>query len=187
MLSMAMFAGKAQAGVFFDFVCADPTCNGSPNFSWEIEFDPLVVSANNSFTGADNGIFGMTIMSGVGDGFTLTLADLKDYGGVNNDRSNLKITFDATATQVQGFEDADPSASIIAPDFGGSIGVVRMIEGTNFNYFITEIEDFSPVNVSDGTDIRGRFVRRAIPEPGTLALFGLGLAGLGFARRRRAA
>ena len=30
-------------------------------------------------------------------------------------------------------------------------------------------------------------VTRHIPEPGTLALFGLGLAGLGFARRRKAA
>lgn len=31
------------------------------------------------------------------------------------------------------------------------------------------------------------FKTQAIPEPGTLALFGLGLAGLGFARRRQAA
>ncbi|NQV22680.1 MAG: PEP-CTERM sorting domain-containing protein, partial [Rhodospirillales bacterium] len=27
----------------------------------------------------------------------------------------------------------------------------------------------------------------SIPEPGTLALFGLGLAGIGFARRRKVA
>ena len=31
----------------------------------------------------------------------------------------------------------------------------------------------------------GRFIR--VPEPGTLALFGVGLAGLGFTRRRKAA
>jgi hypothetical protein len=32
----------------------------------------------------------------------------------------------------------------------------------------------------------GRGTREEVPEPGTLALFGLGMLGLGFARRRRA-
>ena len=30
------------------------------------------------------------------------------------------------------------------------------------------------------------FLRLEVPEPGTLALFGLGLAGLGFAKRKKA-
>ena len=33
----------------------------------------------------------------------------------------------------------------------------------------------------------GAEIIRPVPEPGTLAIFGLGLAGLGFARRRKAA
>ena len=39
-----------------------------------------------------------------------------------------------------------------------------------------------------GFAIRGlSFQPEAVPEPGAFVLFGLGLAGLGFARRRRAA
>jgi len=44
----------------------------------------------------------------------------------------------------------------------------------------------SPANVQNGFPYDTIVVRNGVPEPAALALFGLGLAGLGFSRRKKA-
>ena len=46
---------------------------------------------------------------------------------------------------------------------------------------------FTTFGGSSGSSMRGNYLVRAVPEPATLAGLGLGLAGLGVMRRRRAA
>ena len=79
--------------------------------------------------------------------------------------------------------------------FGGSVfnvfGTGLVLTGTTSGTLTGSLQDGSSIDVnyslSDGSVINIHSQSEAIPEPGMLVLFGLGLASLGYTRRRRAA
>jgi hypothetical protein len=71
----------------------------------------------------------------------------------------------------------------------GRVGSYFLLDGTPVNGILsgTYLIEGDPGNGISHMSLYGRFVEETqVPEPGTLALFGLGLAGLGMARRRKA-
>lgn len=176
--------GPGQAGIIFDWTCDTSECATSdPGLKFEIEFVDSVVTPNNVFTGVAGNVLSITIMSGIGNGFTVTLADLTD-----TDKTNFSVTFNSDATEVRRLEDASADNFL---SFIGSDGFVRIdgsIPGISPRdaYFIGNRVDFSP-SASDGTDVPFKLVRRQeeLPEPATITLLAFGLAGLGWMMRGR--
>jgi hypothetical protein len=171
----------ARAGVSYDWVCTNVGCDGDPGFSFSIEFSNAAVAAG-SFTGMAGNILSVSITSSFGDGYSNTLADLAELGGFDNDQTDISIAFSGDRQFVDDFLDFGTGVLIW---FNGTEGDTLIGEGTGQTYFIDFRRDHQPVALATDDDIQGVLVRRAAPEPATLAIVALGLAGMGVMARRR--
>jgi hypothetical protein len=163
---------------------------------------PGVVLDGQDFFGDPQWIVGGTDIAGCTDsgcGFNTTVGGgqyLEMFGGT------AVFTF---AEAIQGF--AAYFTGVESPTEDGAVGLTIFYSdgselflpipygprGSTFFGFIDADRSITSILVGAAGDIIGvddvRWLRVAsteVPEPGTLALLGLGLVGLGFARRRKA-
>jgi len=126
--------------------------------------------------------------------------------GVDEDISNFHFDFDSqvtndvflwTSTPVDGFLAGSTGLTISSLDFLSGDFLVdfdlfsTLLTGFSYSILSNDSISFSWSNtgqVGPGTIIEGRFLTQSqVPGPASLALLGLGLAGIGFSRKKKTA
>jgi PEP-CTERM motif len=122
------------------------------------------------------------------------------YNNGPADVVTIDVTVSSDDTHFTAFRGTtyDPVFANNGPNYLGDVGIgsqqpFSFLAPANMPFFVVASTNFSAQEALGETfsfTAEGNFISRSpagvVPEPATLALFGIGLAGLGFMRRRRA-
>lgn len=141
---------------------------------------PAIVGAGTEFSGgiehaSFTDLTADILVDVTSSGFTVTGLQTSGWTGHGGGGANLRI--DLSDLDWVGL----PGEIIGINDLGGAHSVFNLGFGPHSAFVEFENMSFS----IDGSTRSFSFDVRHIPEPDALALFGLGLLGLGFARRKR--
>ena len=173
-LPAVALVAPAQATVIYDFVCTAPTadCGGDSQFGGYFEFSDAAVAAG-SFDGSGGNWVSFVFTSGIA-GVTWTLPNLFD------ELADVAFVLTDDRSRILSITDTKQFSSNLSFILGSQVLAIREVTCQNITCEVWDVDDAG--------FITGEWVRRAaeLSTPGTLALFGLGLAGLVVLRRRRA-
>ena len=156
----------------------DEDAGGSGNFGGEPSPDSILFFLTGSAAT-------MNIAAGFDTGFSFFYSAINSTGNIVvydglDATGNILATLDLPLTSFGGAPDPTGQFSPLVPSGVSFSGIARSID------FGGTINQIGFDNITFGSDTPGDGDQPAIPEPSTIALFGMGIAGFVICRRKRA-